>query len=215
MRPGERFRKLQERMRNSRLIILDERSMIGRMFVGKMVSRVREFLGDGSGPPGTTLGGQDLLMIGDDKQCAPIGDEPQYQEGGYAGRSKGVEDGPRPDALVGLGLSLRNECRDVVVLRTVHRLDDGDAGMAEDVRAAYRADGEKFVRVVGRLADCQWKAEEHAWLSQRNRSRLMRTEAGRRQLAEEFDDPTRPAVLLMDGRVRNRAGKEGADQRNA
>ena len=110
---------------------------------------------------------------------------------------------------------MRNECKDVVVLRTVHRLDDGDAGMAEDVRAAYRADGEKFVRVVGRLADCKWKVEEHAWLSQRNRSRLMRTEAGRRQLATEFDDPTRPAVLLMDGRVRNRAGKDGAEQRNA
>ena len=198
MRPGERFRKLQERMRNSRLIILDERSMIGRMFVGKIVSRVRDLLGDGSGPPGTTLGGQDLLMMGDDKQCVPIGDEPQFQEGGYTGRRKGVEDGP-------------NECKDVVILRTVHRLDDGDVGMAEDVRAAYRADGEKFVRVVGRLADCTWKVEEHAWLSQRNRSRLMRTEAGRRQLAEEFDDPTRPAVLLMDGRARNRAGKDGAD----
>ena len=87
--------------------------------------------------------------------------------------------------------------------------------MAEDVRAAYRADGEKFVRVVGRLADCKWKVEEHAWLSQRNRSRLMRAEAGRRQLATDFDDPTRPAVLLMDGRVRNRAGKDGAEQRNA
>ena len=107
MRPGDRFRKLQARLRNSRLIVLDERSMIGRMFVGKIVSRVREFLGDGTGPPGTTLGGQDLLMIGDDKQCAPIGDEPQYQEGAYTGKAKGVEDGPRPDALVGMGLLLR------------------------------------------------------------------------------------------------------------
>ena len=71
------------------------------------------------------------------------------------------------------------------------------------------------MRVVGRLADCTWKAEEHAWLSQRNRSRLMRTEEGRRQLAEEFDDPMRPAVVLMDGRVRSRAGKDGAEQRNA
>ena len=93
-RQGERFRKKQAGLLNSRLIVLDERSMLGRMFVGKIVSRVEEFLGQGFGPPGTSLGGRDLLLIGDDKQIAPIGDEPLYQEGGYTGRSKGAEDGP-------------------------------------------------------------------------------------------------------------------------
>ena len=110
---------------------------------------------------------------------------------------------------------MRAETGDVVILRTVHRLDDGDETMREDVRAVYRAEGEKFVRVVGRLADCEWSVEEHAWLSLRNRSRLMRSEAGRRELAREFDDPLRPAVILMDVRRTTRSGQDGAYHWNA
>jgi hypothetical protein len=180
---------------------------------------VQELLGDGYGPPGATLGGRDLLMMGDDKQCPPIADEPLFQDGAYTGKRVAAEGGPRPDSLVGLAMSLRHECvaekeGDVVILRQVWRQDDGDDSMSPEERAAYRAEGDKFVRVVGRLADCVWTRDEHRWLAERNRSRLTSTAEGRAEYAK-FVDPLRPAVLLMDGRKKNAKGEDGAEQLNA
>ena len=60
------------------------------------------------------------------------------------------------------------------------------------------------------MADLEWTREDHAWLSQRNRSFLKLTEEGRAELVG-FED----APLLMDGRKRNARGEDGAQQYNA
>ena len=60
------------------------------------------------------------------------------------------------------------------------------------------------------MADCEWTQAEYAWLARRNKSVLMSTEAGQREYAK-FKD----AILLTDQRVRNAAGKDGAEQINA
>ena len=91
--------------------------------------------------------------------------------------------GPRPEALIALGLSIRNECEDVVILRDVWRLDDGDDSMSAAESEEYRAEADEFVRVCRRLADCEMTREDHTWMSRRNRSVLMSTEAGRREYA--------------------------------
>ena len=207
---GAQYKNLRRRLELARLFILDERSMIGRMFLGKIAFRLDELFGRGEGPAGATLGFRDFMMMGDDKQCDPIGDSPLCHDEAYKGQAKKVDGGPAPSALVGLGLSVRNECDDVVILHEVHRLDDGDDSMGAAEREAYRADADKFVRVCRRLADCEMTREDHAWMSRRNRSVLMSTEAGRREYASFRD-----AILLMDGRKRNVEGKDGADQVNA
>jgi len=204
------YKRLQKLHRLARLLILDERSMIGRAFLGKIAFRLQELLGCGEGPSDATMGFRDFLMMGDDKQCDPIGDSPLFNDGKYSGDAKHVEGGPRPEALVGMGLSIRNECEDVVILRDVWRLDDGDESMGVAERQAYRAEADEFVRVCRRLADCEMTRADHAWLSRRNRSVLLSTEEGRREYAK-FKD----AIMLMDGRKRNAEGKDGADQVNA
>ena len=82
--------------------------------------------------------------------------------------------------------------------------------LTAEKRSAYRAEADKFLEVLRRMADLEWTREDHAWLAQRNRSVLERTERGRQELAS-FDH----APLLMDGRRRNAAGEDGAEQFNA
>jgi len=207
---GETYDRLRHRLKLARLLLLDERSMIGRMFLGKIAFRLEEVLGRGDGPKDASLGSRDLLLVGDDKQIEPIGDQPIFVDGAYKGKAKKAENGPEPASLVGRGLGVRNECKDVVILRGMHRRDDGEH--IEDVaeRQAYCAEADEFVRVCRRMADCDWTRPEHAWLSRRNRSVLMGTEAGRREYASFRD-----AILMMDGRKRNAEGKDGAEQMNA
>eukprot|EP00959_Pyramimonas_sp_CCMP1952_P108213 2262552-Pyramimonas_sp.AAC.1 len=59
------------------------------------------------------------------------------------------------------------------------------------------------------MAECTWTAADHAWLAQRNRSRLQQTAQGRAELAR-FED----APILMDGRVDRATGEVGANKIN-
>ena len=84
--------------------------------------------------------------------------------------------------LVNLSEILKAECDDVVILRQTHRLDDGHDDVSDAERHAYRAECDRFLFVLRGMANCTWSREDHAWLSQRNRSVLMRTPEGREEL---------------------------------
>ncbi len=212
-----RFMKVQKKLKRARLFVMDELSMIGLQTLGKTSIRAGEVLGTGRPAYGDNLesyGGRDVMLAGDPKQCQPIGDDAMYKEGAYKGRGCRRGDGdddvlPAEDLANG-GLAVRKEFQDVVILQTVHRLDDGDDAMAPEVRAAYREDADRFLRVTRAMVDCEWTQEDHAWLAQRNQSRLRRTTAGRAELQEFADAP-----LLMDGRRKDRQGRDGAMQVNA
>ena len=103
-----------------------------------------------------------------------------------------------------------NEFEDVALLRQIWRLDDGNDNMSAEERSRYRAEGDKFLEILRRMADLEWTPEDHAWLQRRNRSVLEATERGREELAA-FDY----APLLMDGRRKNARGEDGAEQFNA
>ena len=70
--------------------------------------------------------------------------------------------------------------------------------------------------VTRRMCELTWTEDDHAWLSQRNRSVLRQTAAGRDEL-RQFDecDSGGSAPLLMDGRKKNSKGEDGAEQYNA
>ena len=61
-----RTARLQDRTGMS---ALDERSMVGRMFLGKIKRRSEEALGAGDGGKNVTLGNRDFLMVGDFCSC--------------------------------------------------------------------------------------------------------------------------------------------------
>ena len=62
-------------------------------------------------------------------------------------------------------------------------MDTTPVGACPVSHSDYAAECEEFLRVAAKMAGCTWTREEHAWLSRRNRSALMATEPGRRELA--------------------------------
>ena len=112
------------------------------------------------------MGGLDVIETGDFKQAAPISDESLFTEGAYRGKSVGdTNDCMTPARLTQVGLALREEFRDVVTLRNVHRRDDGDDSMPPGVREAYRHEADRFQEVVLGLANCTWSPRDRAWLN--------------------------------------------------
>jgi len=198
--------------------------MIGRTFLGKTLFRVRDLLGSkhpdylGEEP---TMYGMDVVLTGHELQARPIGEDSLYKEGAYEGKSlnkpRGASerpgDAPSPDQLVQEGELFAKEFQDVVLLRKVHRaIKAGDArlkGMTKEEQEVYLEESREFQEVLRHMADLSWSRGEHAWLSKRNKSALMRTEEGRR-LLKSF----RHAPLLMDTKKGSQAGEDGADKMN-
>ena len=82
-------------MQHSVLHILDEMSMLGRNFLGKILYKVQDILGKesahaGGELPAETMMGRDVILAGDNKQAPPISDEPLYKTGPYQGKAKNV-----------------------------------------------------------------------------------------------------------------------------
>ena len=64
--------KFQQRWKDIKLLIIDEKSMIGRMMAGKMDSRLRQIITN------EVMGGIGVLLFGDFAQLPPVGDSPLY-----------------------------------------------------------------------------------------------------------------------------------------
>ena len=82
-RDGDRFLKMKTRMTQARLFVMDEMSMIGRKMLGKIEFKMRDFLktANAEAMDEILFGGKDVVLAGDPKQAAPIGDDPMYREG--------------------------------------------------------------------------------------------------------------------------------------
>jgi hypothetical protein len=64
--------KFQHKWKYIKLLIIDEKSMIGRTMAGKMDSRLRQIITD------EVMGGVGVLLFGDFAQLPPVGDSPLY-----------------------------------------------------------------------------------------------------------------------------------------
>ena len=130
------------------LHIIDEYSMLSRAFLGKIDYRCGEVYGsapEGFGGLPVSMGGRDLLLAGDMDQMPAIGGEQLPEDGPYRGKAQqpgqrkkkpgeaadvtyrgGGLPGPSMQELTDRGVLLRDEIQDAVILRSVHRLDDGN-----------------------------------------------------------------------------------------
>ena len=210
-------------MKQSRLFVLDEMSMVGRQMLGKIEFKLRNTLKDefNNLREGTYLVNRDAVLAGDPKQANPIGDDPMYRQGAYAGKGKNKPRGAdrTPDnawdmqALAVNGMGVRDSFDDVVLLREVHRYVEASDDIPENRRELYREDARRFLEVTRGMADCnmtgKWTDADHAWLSRRNRSVLQQTKEGRDELRLFENSP-----LLMDGRVDTIDGGVGANRVN-
>jgi ATP-dependent DNA helicase PIF1 len=64
--------RYQQQWKHIKLLIIDEKSMIGRTMAGKMDSRLRQIVTD------EVMGGIGVLLFGDFAQLPPVGDSPLY-----------------------------------------------------------------------------------------------------------------------------------------
>ena len=138
--------------------------MVGRTMLGKITYRVGECLGGRQ-----TCGGKDVMLSGDPKQAAPIGDDSMFMTGPY--RGKGLNKPRNSDAETGArtvasfsndGQLFREEFEDVVILRRVHRIDE-TGGCADPIAAAaYKDDADRFLEVTNGMANCTWTLQDHA-----------------------------------------------------
>ena len=71
--------------------------------------------------------------------------------------------------------ALRETFDDVVILRDVHRVERETEGLSGDEAARYREEADRFLDVLGRLADLKWDIKDWQFLQTRNRSILRRS----------------------------------------
>ncbi|RXK41116.1 hypothetical protein M231_01519 [Tremella mesenterica] len=83
-----RLASLQEGWKDVRYMILDEKSMIGRMALGRIDERLRLIFPGQSHLP---FGGLSVLLVGDFGQLPPVGDTPLYVTGWRPGRSRRID----------------------------------------------------------------------------------------------------------------------------
>ena len=71
---GDKLRILQENLKDKKIIIIDEVSMLGK----KMLMYIDKRLKEGSGKQDEPFGGFNIIFVGDFQQLPPIGDTPIY-----------------------------------------------------------------------------------------------------------------------------------------
>jgi ATP-dependent DNA helicase PIF1 len=64
--------RYQQQWKHIKLLIIDEKSMIGRTMAGKMDSQLQQIITD------EVMGGIGVLLFGDFAQLPPVGDSPLY-----------------------------------------------------------------------------------------------------------------------------------------
>ena len=64
--------RFQHQWKDIKLLIIDEKSMVGRIMAGKIDSRLRQIIND------EVMGGIGVLLFGDFAQLPPVGDSPLY-----------------------------------------------------------------------------------------------------------------------------------------
>ena len=116
---GPKLDALQEAFRKTFLLFLDEVSMIGRQFMGRIDSRLCQAKGSWN-VTGETLGGVSCVCVGDPAQCEAITDQQMYDRKSH--KETGSEAAGTKVTLSNSGLAVYEEFTQVVVLSTVHRL---------------------------------------------------------------------------------------------
>ena len=111
--------RFQAFMQGTQLVILDEISMVGRQFMGKIDSRLRQAKA-GRNPLDRDLGGISCVCVGDTGQCEAISDQQLYD-----GRTHpNTIDEPSAAKVIfsNKGLGIYSSFDKVVILTTCHRL---------------------------------------------------------------------------------------------
>ena len=163
---------LQEHLRHTQLVFLDEISMIGRKMMGRIDSRFRQGKAVDSSTT-ESLGNISCVGIGDPAQCDAMGDDQFYDE--RPRQDKSTDEDSTHTRLSNIGLSVYAEFDEVIILTHVHRMSHiRDPKNAEDI--AYNDRATKYWDIMDRLRDYNMTLEDYYWLCRRKQSKLSLSE---------------------------------------
>ena len=168
----DQLHALQEHLRNTYLLVLDEVSMIGRQMMGRIDDRLAQARA-GKNPAEYTLGGASCVAVGDPAQCEALFDQQLYDVTTHKDTST------HPDQqsvqLSNRGLDIYTDFPKVILLTKAHRLAKIDTPQT-DADHAFNERADRFVQVLRRLRDIEWTCEDYYWLCKRKRSQLTLSE---------------------------------------
>ena len=127
------------------LVVLDEISMVGRQFMGRIDSRLCQAKAAWN-VTGQSLGGVSCVGVGDPAQCEAIMDQQIYDEEPH----NATEQGTKTSKLSNTGLRIYAEFDEVVVLPTCHRVNTISKKDLSPDEVAYNARAQTFLQILHR-----------------------------------------------------------------
>ena len=145
--------KLQYHWKDIKLLIIDEKSMIGRTMAGKMDSRLRQIIGD------SVMGGIGVLLFGDFARLPPVGDSPLYSS----------KTNSKPLSVIGRDVYL--SFNQSVTLQQIFRQqgDDHESQQFRDLllhQRTYSATEEDYLFLSTRFPERVTEEERHSFHDQ-------------------------------------------------
>ncbi|KAL2499053.1 ATP-dependent DNA helicase [Abeliophyllum distichum] len=118
---GDQCRRMQEDFKDTKLIIIDEYSMLGRSMLANVDLRCRDIFATNE-----SFGGVSVILVGDMRQLPPVFDSPLYSNKGSYMQQCGTLAYSVFDKCIRLSYIFRQVGEDQASLReALHRLSDG------------------------------------------------------------------------------------------
>ena len=136
-----RLRDLQEDFYDCRLLVIDEKSMMGSEMLNIIDQRLRQI----KGKPRTPFGGISIIIMGDFAQLPPVGDRPLYAKSDTKSKLNKCQE---------MGAALYDLFTDVIIFNQIMR-QQGD-------------EEKEFRDVLGRLSDGTITLDDWKWLQKQN-----------------------------------------------
>ena len=136
-----RLRDIQEDFHDGRLLVIDEKSMMGSEMFNIIDQRLRQI----KGKPRTPFGGISIIIMGDFAQLPPVGDRPLYAKSDTTSKLNNCQE---------MGAMLYDLFTDVIIFNEIMR-QQGD-------------EEKEFRDVLERLSGGTMTYEDWQWLQRQN-----------------------------------------------
>ena len=158
--------RIQEALKQVRIIFFDEVSVIGRQFMGRIDSRLTQAKA-GFNSTSASLGGLSSVLSGDPAQCEAISDQQLYDTSAHRETASASE--ARKVQLSNTGMAIYEEFDHVVVLSKIHRLTQLSDAKTEEQRE-YNERCVRLNQIQLRMRDMTLTSDDYFWLCKLKRS---------------------------------------------
>ena len=152
---ADKLLRLQKHLGETRLVVIDEISMVGRTMMGRIASRFDQAKPDKEHDD-ESLGGTSLVCVGDPGQCQALWDQQLYDRAPH----KSTHELSVTSKLSNRGLGIYEEFDKYIILNEVHRLN-----VIEDPKTpedhSYNQRAYDFLKLLHRVRDVELSMEDY------------------------------------------------------